>query len=76
MNERCRQCRTGYVPGEVKTFTSGCPGCQRKLAAGLRTGKEPLPVAYGTHGAPRLSEERFRAFVERGRREKIGRREA
>jgi hypothetical protein len=39
----CRQCVTGIMPGQVKTFDPRCEGCADKLARGLRTGKEPFP---------------------------------
>jgi hypothetical protein len=48
----CAQCRQGLVPGAEKTFDPGCRGCQAKLAAGLRTGKEPLPMKGGLHKGP------------------------
>lgn len=36
----CSQCARGWVPGTEKTFDPCCPGCQKKLAIGLRTGDE------------------------------------
>jgi hypothetical protein len=39
----CTQCSRGVAPGDVKTFSHDCKGCQRKLAQGLRTGNEPHP---------------------------------
>jgi hypothetical protein len=51
-NNRCTQCRQGVVPGAEKTFDPGCRGCQEKLAAGLRTGKESLPLKGGLRKGP------------------------
>jgi len=39
----CRQCITGWAPGQARTFDPKCEGCAEKLAKGLRTGQEPLP---------------------------------
>jgi hypothetical protein len=56
----CCQCRQGWVPGTEKTFDPGCRGCQAKLASGLRTGKEPLPVKGGLNKGPFVDVEKLR----------------
>lgn len=58
----CTQCRSGWAPGDKKTFSKNCPGCQRKLAAGLRTGLEPAPIPL-TKRAKRLTPEAFERDV-------------
>lgn len=55
----CRQCRTGWVPGQVKTFDPDCPGCNQKKADGLRTGHEPLPVSQALNRRPKLDQAQF-----------------
>jgi hypothetical protein len=65
----CTQCRHGIAPGEAKTFDPGCRGCQRKLAAGLRTGNEPRPVKnpmrVGGPRVKRMGPESWAAFCAR-----------
>lgn len=61
----CRQCRTGTVPGEEKTFLPSCPGCQEKRAKGTRTGKEPRPKFVMGFLRRRLPRDEFSAFVAR-----------
>ena len=43
----CEQCKNGLGISQEKTFDSGCAGCLRKKAAGLRTGDEPAPGFSG-----------------------------
>ena len=60
---KCYQCATGWIPGQVKTFEPECAGCQKKLKAGLRTGKEPRPPSPGNQGKKRLSPAAWTAHV-------------
>jgi len=43
----CRSCSSGVVPGTRLTFDLKCPGCQKKKAAGKRTGLEPMSFKFG-----------------------------
>lgn len=61
----CGQCSSGWVPETPKTFDPNCRGCRKKLADGIRTGKEPLPPKRGGWAVkkPHMSMERFKATV-------------
>ena len=63
----CTQCTAGLVPGDTKTFDPRCRGCQKKLATGLRTGKEPMPVVGGNRGHRRKSAAAFATYMARVR---------
>jgi len=63
----CIQCTAGLVPGDTKTFDPRCRGCQKKLATGLRTGKEPPPVVGGNRGHRRKSAAAFATYMARVR---------
>lgn len=56
---QCSQCRSGVDVAVGVTFSPSCVGCQRLLAAGKRTGKEPRPqrLRY-TFDAERLAREK------------------
>lgn len=63
----CRQCRTGWTRGQVRTFHPDCPGCQRKRREGLRTGKEPHPRDIRVDGRVRVAPEQFAKVVAKAR---------
>lgn len=54
--------RSGFEPGQQKTFEPSCPVCQQLLADGKRDGTEPrpknVPGRVKLHG-PRMTDETF-----------------
>lgn len=42
----CHPHRTGVSPKTPPFFNASCPACQKKLAAGLVTGKEPPAPSF------------------------------
>jgi hypothetical protein len=61
----CRPCKTGVDPLSPKTFHRECWRCQEKLAAGQRTGNEPMPITLSHVGRERVNRDKFMEEVER-----------
>jgi hypothetical protein len=70
----CGQCSSGWVPDTPKTFDRKCRGCMKKLASGLRTGKEPLPPKRGGWAVkkPHMSPERFKTVLTGMKKQRSG----
>ena len=64
-SELCRPCISGIVPGRPLTFDPNCSRCREKLAAGLRTGLDPLPVTLSLRGRARMQPIAFASSVDR-----------
>lgn len=69
----CTQCRDGYVPGTMKTFSKHCPLCAKKKEQGLRTGDEPEPQQRPSRRRPKLTKKAFKAHFERMQEEAAAR---